>query len=142
MPVDVAHLVRNNIYISPIRGEGKSGTHRAEAFMRQKRFDATLIHTHTFPMAELPEALRHTRERVEDAIFEEFANECRANPDTLKVANSGTGSATHLVAVAVAAAIGCEVVHLPVGDQLRRTERAAAVASSSTARPAGTITTP
>jgi hypothetical protein len=33
-----------------------------------KRFDATRIHTHTFPMAELPEALRYARDRVEDAI--------------------------------------------------------------------------
>ncbi len=66
--VDVAHLVRNNIYLFGIRGEGKSATHRAEAFMRQKRFDATLIHTHSFEMAELPEALRYARDRVEDAI--------------------------------------------------------------------------
>ena len=41
VPVDVAHLVRNNIYVYGIRGEGKSATHRAEAFMRAKRFDAT-----------------------------------------------------------------------------------------------------
>ena len=67
-PVDVAHLVRNNIYIYGIRGEGKSATHRAEAFMRQKRFDATLIHTHTFPMPDLIEALRYAKDRVEDAI--------------------------------------------------------------------------
>jgi L-iditol 2-dehydrogenase len=67
-PVDVAHLVRNNIYLYGIRGEGKSATHRAEAFMRQKRFDATLIHTHTFPMPDLIEALRYAKDRVEDAI--------------------------------------------------------------------------
>ncbi len=66
--VDVAHLVRNNIYVYGIRGEGKTATHRAEAFMRQKRFDATLIHTHTFPMTELPEAIRYAKDRVEDAI--------------------------------------------------------------------------
>jgi 2-desacetyl-2-hydroxyethyl bacteriochlorophyllide A dehydrogenase len=66
--VDVAHLVINNIYVYGIRGEGRSATHRAEAFMREKRFDATKIHTHTFPLAELPEALRYARERVEDAI--------------------------------------------------------------------------
>jgi 2-desacetyl-2-hydroxyethyl bacteriochlorophyllide A dehydrogenase len=66
--VDVAHLVRNNIYVYGIRGEGKSATHRAEAFMREKRFDATKIHTHTFPLAALPEALRYARDRVEDAI--------------------------------------------------------------------------
>ena len=51
--------------------------------------------------------------------FEEFANECRANPGTLKVANSGTGSATHLAAIAIVEAIGCEVVHLPVGIKRR-----------------------
>jgi L-iditol 2-dehydrogenase len=68
VPVDVAHLVRNNIYVYGIRGEGKSGTHRACAFMEQKRFDATLIHTHTFMMDELPEAIRYAKDRVDDAI--------------------------------------------------------------------------
>ena len=67
-PVDVAYLVRNNIYLYGIRGEGKTATHRAEAFMRQKRFDATLIHTHTFEMSDLQEALRYAKDRVEDAI--------------------------------------------------------------------------
>src|SRR5215471_14572001 len=68
VPVDVAHLVRNNIYVYGIRGEGRSATHRAEAFMRAKRFDARLIHTHTFALEELPQALRYARERIEDAI--------------------------------------------------------------------------
>jgi L-iditol 2-dehydrogenase len=66
--VDVAHLVRNNIYVYGIRGEGKSATHRAEVFMAQKRFDATIVHTHTFALEDLPEALRYARDRVEDAI--------------------------------------------------------------------------
>ena len=66
--IDVAHLVRNNIYVYGIRGEGRSATQRAHAFMAQKRFDATKIHTHTFPMEDLPTALRYARERVEDAI--------------------------------------------------------------------------
>ena len=68
VPVDVAHIVRNNIALEGIRGEGRSATHRAEAFMRQKRFDATKIHTHTFPLADLPTALRYAKDRVEDAI--------------------------------------------------------------------------
>ncbi|RXF72658.1 zinc-dependent alcohol dehydrogenase [Hansschlegelia zhihuaiae] len=67
-PIDVAYLVRNNIYLYGIRGEGKSATHRAEAFMAQKRFDATKIHTHTFPLQDLPTALKYARERIEDAI--------------------------------------------------------------------------
>jgi threonine dehydrogenase-like Zn-dependent dehydrogenase len=66
--VDIAHIVRNNIYLYGIRGEGKSATHRAEAFMRQKRFDATKIHTHTFALDDLPTALRYAKDRVEDAI--------------------------------------------------------------------------
>jgi L-iditol 2-dehydrogenase len=66
--IDVGHIVRNNIYLFGIRGEGKSATHRAEAFMRDKRFDATLIHTHTFGLEALPEALRYARDRVDDAI--------------------------------------------------------------------------
>ncbi|HUZ75318.1 MAG TPA: zinc-binding dehydrogenase [Stellaceae bacterium] len=68
VPVDLAHLVRNNIYVFGIRGEGKSATHRAAAFMAQKRFDAKIIHTHTFPLAEVPTAIRYARERIEDAI--------------------------------------------------------------------------
>jgi threonine dehydrogenase-like Zn-dependent dehydrogenase len=68
VPVDVAHIVRNNIYVYGIRGEGKSATHRAEAFMTQKRFDATRIHTHTFALEDLPTAIRYAKDRVEDAI--------------------------------------------------------------------------
>ncbi len=66
--IDVAHLVRNNIYIYGIRGEGKSATHRAHAFMAEKRFDATKIHTHTFMMQDLPTALHYARNRIDDAI--------------------------------------------------------------------------
>ena len=68
MPVDVAHIVRNNIYLYGIRGEGKSATHRAEAFMAQKRFDAAKIHTHTFALDDLPTAIRYAKDRVDDAI--------------------------------------------------------------------------
>jgi len=68
VPVDLAYLVRNNIYVFGIRGEGKSATHRAAALMAQKRFDATIIHTHTFPLAEVPTAIRYASERIEDAI--------------------------------------------------------------------------
>jgi L-iditol 2-dehydrogenase len=68
VPVDLAYLVRNNIYVFGIRGEGKSATHRAAALMAQKRFDAKMIHTHTFPLAEVPTAIRYARERIEDAI--------------------------------------------------------------------------
>jgi len=66
--MDLAHLVKNNIYAYGIRGKGRSATRRAMALMAEKRFDATRIHTHTFPLADLPTALRYARDRVEDAI--------------------------------------------------------------------------
>jgi L-iditol 2-dehydrogenase len=68
VPVDLGKLVRNNIHVLGIRGEGKSATHRASALMAQKRFDAKLMHTHTFPLEEVPTAFRYFRERIEDAI--------------------------------------------------------------------------
>jgi L-iditol 2-dehydrogenase len=68
VPVDLAYIVRNNIYMFGIRGEGRSATHRAAALMAQKRFDAKLIHTHSFPLGEVPTAIRYARERIEDAI--------------------------------------------------------------------------
>jgi len=68
VPVDLAYLVRNNIYVFGIRGEGKSATHRAAALMAQKRFDARVIHTHTFPLAEVPTAIKYAHERIDDAI--------------------------------------------------------------------------
>ena len=51
-----------------IRGEGKSATHRAMELMKEKRFDAKLIHTHTFNLIDLPKALKYARERIDDAI--------------------------------------------------------------------------
>ena len=46
----------------------QSATHRAAALMTQKRFDASLIHTHTFPLDEVPTAIRYARDRIEDAL--------------------------------------------------------------------------
>lgn len=68
VPVDLAYLVRNNIYVFGIRGEGKSATHRAAALMAQRRFDAKMIHTHTFPLEQVPTAIKYARERIDDAI--------------------------------------------------------------------------
>ena len=66
--VNIPHMVINNIYMYGIRGEGKSATHRAMAFMKQKRFNAKLVHTHTFKMNELPTALKYAKERIDGAI--------------------------------------------------------------------------
>ena len=66
--INIPHMVINNIYMYGIRGEGKSATHRAMEFMKQKRFDASLVHTHTFNLDELPKALKYARERIDNAI--------------------------------------------------------------------------
>ncbi|MGI9522817.1 MAG: zinc-dependent alcohol dehydrogenase, partial [Hyphomicrobiaceae bacterium] len=66
--VDLPFVTKNNIYMYGIRGEGKSATHRAMAFMAENRFDASLIHTHTFSLDDLPTAIRYAKERIEDAI--------------------------------------------------------------------------
>ena len=66
--VNIPHMVINNIYMYGIRGEGKSATHRAMAFMKQKRFNAKLVHTHTFKMNELPIALKYAKKRIDGAI--------------------------------------------------------------------------
>ena len=65
---DLPALVRNNVYVYGIRGEGKSATHRAMCLMAARRFDATAIHTHTFPLTDLPTALHYARNRIDDAI--------------------------------------------------------------------------
>jgi len=66
--INIPHMVINNIYMFGIRGEGKSATHRAMEFMKEKRFDAKLVHTHTFDIKDLPTALKYARERIDDAI--------------------------------------------------------------------------
>ena len=47
--------------------------------------------------------------------FAEFVKDCKASPGNLKIANSGTGSSTHTVAIMLMNAVGCEVIHLPKG---------------------------
>ena len=51
--------------------------------------------------------------------FQEFVADCKKNPDKYKVANSSTGSATHLAAIAMTNAAGCKVIHLPLGIKRR-----------------------
>ncbi|MES9846307.1 MAG: tripartite tricarboxylate transporter substrate binding protein [Candidatus Sedimenticola sp. PURPLELP] len=51
--------------------------------------------------------------------LQEFADYCKANPGKIKIANSGTGSATHIASLAMVNAMGCEVIHLPVGVKRR-----------------------
>ena len=66
--INIPHMVMNNIYMYGIRGEGKSATHRALSFMKDKRFNAKLIHTHTFKLSDLEVALKYAKERIDNAI--------------------------------------------------------------------------
>ena len=66
--VDVEYIVTNNIYLFGIRGEGQSAVRRAASLLAQGKIDPSPVHTHTFPLEELPEALRYARDRVDGAI--------------------------------------------------------------------------
>lgn len=51
--------------------------------------------------------------------FKDFVEDCKKRPGVLKIANAGTGSTTHITAVALMNAANCKVIHLPVGVQRR-----------------------
>ncbi len=51
--------------------------------------------------------------------LETFATDCAASGDVIRIANSGTGSGTHLGALSMMSAVGCEAVHLPIGTRRR-----------------------
>ena len=51
--------------------------------------------------------------------IESLTRDCADGGRPVRVANSGTGSTTHLGALAVMQAIGCEAVHLPIGTRRR-----------------------
>ena len=65
---DAARLVMDNIYMFGIRGEGKSAVRRAAALLGQGRINPKPIHTHTFPLGEVPTAIRYAREKIDGAI--------------------------------------------------------------------------
>ncbi len=52
--------------------------------------------------------------------FNDFVDECKAKPNTLKVAFAGYGSATHMAGVAMTQLSGCKPVMLPVKAPDRR----------------------
>ena len=66
--VNVGNIVANNISLYGIRGEGKSAVKRAASLIKQKSLDPSAIHTHTFNMDDLPEALKYAKDRIDGAI--------------------------------------------------------------------------
>ena len=51
--------------------------------------------------------------------IESLARDCAGRDRPIRIANSGTGSTTHLGALAFMRAVGCEAVHLPIGTRRR-----------------------
>lgn len=51
--------------------------------------------------------------------IDSLARDCSEGDRPVRVANSGTGSTTHLGALALMQEIGCEAVHLPIGTRRR-----------------------
>lgn len=66
--LDPGCLAVDNIYVDGTRTEGGSPTHGAMACMTGRRLDATQAHARTFPMRDLPNALRRARKRIDDSI--------------------------------------------------------------------------
>ena len=65
---DAAHMVRNNIYLYGIRGEGQGAVKRGLALMAQGKISGTPFITHRFSMDELPRAIETAEKRLGDAI--------------------------------------------------------------------------
>ncbi len=68
VPFDAAHMVRNNIYMYGIRGEGQGAVKRGLALMAQGKISGAPFITHRFTMNELPRALETAEKRLGDAI--------------------------------------------------------------------------
>lgn len=66
--IDVASPVRGNAAPCGIGRERRSASHRADAVMRDERFDASTIHTPAFATEDWREALRDARGRVDGAL--------------------------------------------------------------------------
>jgi L-iditol 2-dehydrogenase len=68
VPFDAAHLVRNNIYLYGIRGEGHGATKRGLALMAQGKISGRPFITHRFTLDDLPRAIETFERRIDDAI--------------------------------------------------------------------------
>ena len=61
-------MVRNNIYLYGIRGEGQGAVRRGLALMAQGKISGKPFITHEFQMDDLPRALETAEKRLGDAI--------------------------------------------------------------------------
>jgi L-iditol 2-dehydrogenase len=68
VPLDAAHVVRNNLYLYGIRGEGRGATRRGLALMAQGKISGRPFITHRFSLDDLPQAIETFERRLGDAI--------------------------------------------------------------------------
>ncbi|MHB9099738.1 MAG: Bug family tripartite tricarboxylate transporter substrate binding protein [Syntrophales bacterium] len=68
--------------------------------------------------------------------FKEFIAYCKANPGKVTMGNSGMGSVTHMVPVAMAAKAGIKVIHVPFGTGLAMAALMGGKIDSSSQHPA------
>ncbi len=68
--------------------------------------------------------------------FKEFIAYCKANPGKVTMGNSGMGSVTHMVPVAMAAKAGIKIIHVPFGTGLAMAALMGGKIDSSSQHPA------
>ncbi len=68
--------------------------------------------------------------------FKEFVAYCKANPGKVTMGNSGMGSVTHMVPVAMAAKAGIKIIHVPFGTGLAMAALMGGKIDSSSQHPA------
>lgn len=66
--VDFDSIVRNNIHIYGVRGEGMANCSRALSLMAEKKINARSLITHTFPLTDVQKALNVFSKRLGGAI--------------------------------------------------------------------------
>lgn len=66
--LDAAYMVRNNIYMYGIRGEGNGAVRKAVALFAQGKLSGKPFITHRFKLDELPKAIETFEKRIGDAI--------------------------------------------------------------------------
>lgn len=68
--------------------------------------------------------------------FKEFIAYCKANPGKVTMGNSGMGSVTHMVPLAMASKAGVKIIHVPFGTGLAMTALLGGKIDSSSQHPA------
>jgi L-iditol 2-dehydrogenase len=68
VPFDAGYVVRNNIYLYGIRGEGRGAVKRGLALVAQGKISGAPFITHRFTLDDLPRAIETFEKRLDDAI--------------------------------------------------------------------------